>query len=413
MAVPKKALKRAIRSIEALPARPPALLGTLIIAAVIVLAMMLGVSSLLAFQASGERRNAEAMQEHSIEVLSSTEGLRYSTVSIMRGERGYLLTGDEEFLEPYHDGKDQIAVSFLMLESSLDANSAQRRLVTQLSNSIETYLQIIDEIIALQRAGQHDAALARVRNGDGRESILLIHAQIDQFETAQYGLLAAQTQKAAKAERRSVLFEYTLGVIGLLLLVLGTFASIALRRSLAREAAAMDALQRIASTDELTGLASRREFLTTLDRMIYSAHRSGRPLAVAILDIDHFKRVNDTYGHPAGDEVIRRVAQMARQMMREHDIAGRLGGEEFALAFPDCDAATAVKACERLREGIAALPIILPCGASLRITLSSGVAQLCDADDAGDSNRDQLIARADIALYQAKQNGRDQVRLAA
>lgn len=369
---------------------------------------MLGLSTWLAFQASTERRNAESWQKHTLSVLDSTEDLRFSTLSIMRGERGYLLTHDEAFLEPYFDGKEQITSTLESLNSSFAENSGQYERLTRLNGSIDEYLQIIAELIELERNGMHDLAITRIQAGVGRTSIEKIHSEIDEFEAVQQDMLSVQALKATTAARRSEVFEYALGVIGLALLALGSFASIALRRSLAREAAARVELQRIANTDELTGLSNRRELLNCLDRMIYSSRRSERPLALAILDIDHFKQVNDRHGHPAGDEVIRRVAQMARQMMREHDIVGRLGGEEFGIAFPDCDAATAAKACERLREGLAVLPIFLADGSALHVTLSSGIAQLCQ-----DDNRDRLIARADAALYNAKQSGRDQVRLAA
>ena len=142
--------------------------------------------------------------------------------------------------------------------------------------------------------------------------------------------------------------------------------------------------------------------------MIASAKRSGRPLSLAILDIDRFKRVNDTYGHPAGDEVIKTVGNIATQVMREQDLVGRLGGEEFVVVFPDIEAERALEACERLRRAIADTPIVVESGVILKVTLSSGLAQFRDGDD-----RTTLIARADEALYEAKEGGRDQVRLAA
>jgi diguanylate cyclase (GGDEF)-like protein len=197
-------------------------------------------------------------------------------------------------------------------------------------------------------------------------------------------------------------------VSGLLLLVIGAYSSLALRNAIKREQAIRAELDRVATTDELTGLANRRELFSSLDRMIAAARRSGRPVSVAVLDIDRFKLVNDTHGHPAGDEVIRRISEMAKLLMREQDLVGRLGGEEFLIAFPDCPAHEAVAACERLRQGIAALPVLLPNGVALSVTISSGVAELTASDD-----RKAIISRADVALYAAKKGGRDQVRLAA
>ena len=164
----------------------------------------------------------------------------------------------------------------------------------------------------------------------------------------------------------------------------------------------------VPATDELPGLANRREILHALDWLIGAARRSGRPLSVAVLDIDHFKRVNDAHGHPAGDEVIRRVAQLAVEVMRDQDLVGRLGGEEFVIAMPDTAVETARQACERLREALSVLPILLPTGKAVTVTLSTGVTQFASEDD-----RTQLIARADEALYWAKKQGRNRVLLAA
>jgi diguanylate cyclase (GGDEF)-like protein len=204
------------------------------------------------------------------------------------------------------------------------------------------------------------------------------------------------------------MFEYLQCIVGLGLVGLTTAAAVALRRSWLREAAFRAELQRIAVTDELTGLANRREILHALDWLIGAARRSGRPLSVAVLDIDHFKKVNDAHGHPAGDEVIRRVAQLAVEIMREQDLVGRLGGEEFVIAMPDIGVEAARLACERLREALSVLPILLPTGQAVSVTLSTGITQF-----AGDDDRTQLIARADEALYWAKKQGRNRVLLAA
>lgn len=169
---------------------------------------------------------------------------------------------------------------------------------------------------------------------------------------------------------------------------------------------ANERLARLASTDALTGLLNRRAFQDALRRDLARASRSGDPLGVVIADVDHFKRVNDTHGHPAGDEVLRVFAQIFRDSVREGDVAARWGGEEFALVLPATDVAGAAVVAERIRGRLEQATI--PVGAcSVRVTASFGVAALRAGP--GDLPIDELVRRADEALYEAKHAGRNQV----
>jgi len=176
-----------------------------------------------------------------------------------------------------------------------------------------------------------------------------------------------------------------------------------LAHELKREKARAEELARV---DFLTNLANRRAFYEEGERELQSLQGSNRPAAVVMLDIDHFKSVNDRYGHAAGDSVIRAVAELIRANLRASDIAGRLGGEEFALLLPDTAAATVLVAAERLRAATEAL-LVEQDGVRINFTLSIGVAVLAD-----DATLDQWVARADAALYRAKQAGRNRVAVA-
>ncbi|MGJ4730045.1 GGDEF domain-containing protein [Luteimonas sp. SDU101] len=174
------------------------------------------------------------------------------------------------------------------------------------------------------------------------------------------------------------------------------------------EARYHEEIYQLATHDALTGLYNRRHFMDVLDREIARALRHGRDLALCILDVDLFKPVNDTFGHIAGDEVLRRMAAVLRQHLRGDDIAARIGGEEFAVLLPEGGAAGAVVFAERLREAIAAT-IFSPGGTPRQITVSVGVAPL----QAPDTSRSQLLAAADAALYRAKHEGRNRVHAKA
>ena len=347
----------------------------------VVLAGLLCASAYLAWRSSADAAGAAKWEDHTQQVLVQTAQLRLATLATVRGERGYLLTHDESFLAPYATGRAQMGQTMELLDRSVADNPVQQARLDELRRRVEEHLATMEQIVALERNGEHDAALQRIRRGEGRAWIESIMAQVNAFEAAEQELLA-QRQLIAQATRaREEKFEFLLGAIGLLLLLLGILATVALRRSQTREAEAVAELRRIAVTDELTGLANRREAFAAIDRLIAAARRHARPLTIAILDIDRFKLVNDTHGHPAGDEVIRAVGDAATRIMREQDLVGRLGGEEFIIAFPDCAALDAVAACERLRAAVADTPIMLGCGLALGVTVSFGVACFVAGED--------------------------------
>ncbi len=161
-------------------------------------------------------------------------------------------------------------------------------------------------------------------------------------------------------------------------------------------------LARQALTDELTGLANRRHGAHQLEREIALCVRHGRILALVRVDVDHFKAINDTHGHQAGDQVLAAVASRLGEAVRGGDELARWGGDEFVAILPDTDKAGALRAAERLRAAVAAAPVEAA-GASLPVTISVGWAHW-----AGDTP-DDLLARADRALYKAKDAGRDTV----
>ncbi len=160
-------------------------------------------------------------------------------------------------------------------------------------------------------------------------------------------------------------------------------------------------LRQIASTDHLTGALSRRAWTERAQAEVARARRYGRPLALAILDIDKFKRINDAYGHPAGDIVIKHIAEICSLALRQSDLFGRFGGEEFVLMMPETGCDEAFAAAERIRNVFANNPADL--GTPVYCTVSIGVSQLLPHE----TGLDPLLDRADKALYQAKEGGRN------
>ena len=166
-------------------------------------------------------------------------------------------------------------------------------------------------------------------------------------------------------------------------------------------------LRRIAQIDSLTGAATRRSFLLEIEKVIAKFVRRGQSAALLTMDIDHFKQVNDTYGHPVGDTVLRTVSKRLEAILRKEDLVGRLGGEEFGILLAETDLQQAVQTGERLRCALHDVPMML--NEPLRVTASFGI---CALDEACLSP-ELWLSKADQALYSAKRAGRNQCRVAA
>lgn len=165
----------------------------------------------------------------------------------------------------------------------------------------------------------------------------------------------------------------------------------------------LDVERRLAQIDPLTGIANRRAFAARLKSEIARSDRNGSPLSLVVWDIDHFKKINDNYGHPFGDDVIRCVAQVIDAHLRESDFCARYGGEEFVALLPDCDAEGARTLAEKISHAIQQSGCCLSV-VGLKLTVSCGIASLHGPD------RDEtLFKRADDALYRAKVSGRNRV----
>ena len=167
---------------------------------------------------------------------------------------------------------------------------------------------------------------------------------------------------------------------------------------------ANETISRLAATDELTELSNRRSFNESLSSNLSAVRRHQFPLSMIMIDLDHFKVLNDTYGHGEGDQILKAFADLLREMIRAEDVAARWGGEEFAVILPHtaCEAAAAL--AERIRE---AFEQCYGCTTPIALSASFGVAQLQEGDDA-----ESFIRRTDDALYQAKREGRNRVVVA-
>jgi diguanylate cyclase (GGDEF)-like protein len=172
----------------------------------------------------------------------------------------------------------------------------------------------------------------------------------------------------------------------------------------------IDGLCEISSRDALTGLANLRQFRAVLEQELDRIARTAAPMSLLMIDCDHFKAVNDTYGHPAGDSVLQAIARELRDTMRPMDTPARYGGEEFAIILPNCLPAHAWRVAERIRGRLAQTSVPLADGRSVRVTISIGIACVASCQQADAA---QVVASADRQLYLAKSGGRNRVSIDA
>ena len=186
----------------------------------------------------------------------------------------------------------------------------------------------------------------------------------------------------------------------------GEHEFMAVVRDVSEQMKYIDELKMYATTDHMTGCSNRRHFIENAEREISRCRRHQYPLSVILLDIDHFKQINDNYGHNAGDTVLTTFAKECLQFKRKSDLVARWGGEEFCFLLPDTDLTHAMLVAERIQASSRKLSFSLEDGQTLKaITASFGVAQISTED----LSIDDLVRKADIALYKAKQNGRDRI----
>jgi two-component system cell cycle response regulator len=266
---------------------------------------------------------------------------------------------------------------------------------------------------ALFRAAEGDYDLVIAMLGLAQYDGLRLCSQLRALErTRQIPILAV----AEPEDRARILRGLDLGVNDYLVQPVDTNELVARVKTQLRRKRYVDALRQnvqasieLAIVDPLTGLNNRRYLETHLAALLDNASGRGRPLSLMILDIDHFKTVNDTFGHSAGDEVLKAVALRSRRVIRAADLMCRFGGEEFVVVMPDTALDTALKIAERVRIAIESDPFAIEGGKStIKVTVSIGLA-----DRGRDANPDLLIKRADRALYRSKHGGRNRVTTAA
>ena len=295
----------------------------------------------------------------------------------------------------------------------IDDNEEQsERLVSAFSGDQYAVAQERDPEVALSRARSGDFDLFIVNMSIDEMDPLRLCSSIRSFdETRLTPILAVvrhgDTRKLVRALDIGV-NDYLARPVDRNELIARVSTQLRRKRYVDQLRSSFQASLEMAVTDQLTGLYNRRYLASHLSAMFDRAFWTGRPLSILMLDIDHFKQINDTYGHDAGDKIIQEFAERISGAVRGIDLACRYGGEEFVIAMPDTELAFAQVVAERLRQEIAASRFLVN-GArdELAVTVSIGLSSTETGPD--DDTAQKLMKRADDALYEAKSNGRNQV----
>lgn len=354
------------------------------------------------------RKAAEVQHILTQDMLLASSKLQLSTHAAGRAVRGYMITNEVRSLLPFVRERNNGRALLKKLDGLAGANRERRAQVAMIGAQLESLYAMGDRLVAMQQNDGREIAIERFRSGDTEQRMASLLSRIDDLAQAEIDEQRMHAEAAAAADRRQEVLTYTLAAMALVFLGIAGVTGVGAARAHVRAIALSARLHYLANHDEMTGLLNRRSFFAALQRERDRSARTGRPMAVAIVDVDFFKRINDGHGHRAGDIVLTHVAKMLTDTLRSHDLVGRIGGEEFAVLMPETEIAAARTVCERLRRIVARSTVPLPSGAAATITISTGIATLENEED-----RDTLMGRADNALYAAKSGGRNQVRLAA
>jgi len=272
------------------------------------------------------------------------------------------------------------------------------------SSSLVLNLGVMAAVLGAQTVALIVVVLQRHTTTVGRGKNLIVLALlivIAIFVSRLVGVLAGIDQSVSV--NQSSLIQSATHMLGMVSVIMLTVGFVIMNKERA------DSLNlELAMRDELTRLHNRRAILEGLQQQIAVARRTGAPLSVLMLDVDHFKRLNDALGHVAGDQVLRGIADAIRPRMRANDLPGRLGGEEFLVVLPQSTRAAAAQIAERLRAAVHEASFKVDGAQPVTVSVSIGVAQF---DDQRHTDCDSLIQQADQALYRAKSGGRNRVEL--
>jgi diguanylate cyclase (GGDEF)-like protein len=317
-------------------------------------------------------------------------------------QRGFLITGNADYLESYNDALTSLTPTFMELYQSTANEPLWEQRLDTLQALLFLKFRELQTSIELRRRSGFTAAQKLTMTNQGKRTMDRIRKLITEFrsdEARAFSIHKSRVQETVTTARASF---WAVTLVGLVLLV---YVLYTLWLNLVEVRKTERTLRRQALRDPLTGLFNRRFFDAGLEQEIMRSRRSGDPVSLLMLDIDHFKNYNDEYGHEAGDAVLRAIGQLLQTQVRGGDVACRFGGEEFVILMPNAPLESAKERGKQILEAIRGLEVphqgrLLP-----SVTASLGVAEF----PAHASDAEGILDAADHALYVAKRTGRDRM----
>lgn len=317
-------------------------------------------------------------------------------------QRGFLITGNADYLESYNDALTSLTPTFMELYQSTANEPLWEQRLDTLQALLFLKFRELQTSIELRRRSGFAAAQKLTMTNQGKRTMDRIRKLITEFrsdEARAFSIHKSRVQETVTTARASF---WAVTLVGLVLLV---YVLYTLWLNLVEVQKTERTLRRQALRDPLTGLFNRRFFDAGLEQEIMRSRRSGDPVSLLMLDIDHFKNYNDEYGHEAGDAVLRAIGQLLQTQVRGGDVACRFGGEEFVILMPNAPMGSAKERGKQILEAIRGLEVphqgrLLP-----SVTASLGVAEF----PAHASDAEGILDAADHALYVAKRTGRDRM----
>jgi diguanylate cyclase (GGDEF)-like protein len=333
---------------------------------------------------------------HITEQMHASEKFHSAMHLMLIAATGYAETGNDAFRTEFAQQKEVARASLVTLATQPHGESAHTPDAGDIEKNFASYSQALDGVVAAGNRGYGSEGRALARSRELFDTTFAhYYAGLHQRHEADLNLAQASAQRIRFWT--SMLFYAQLG----LAVLFGVLGLVYLER-IARSFLAV--AERMAVTDGLTGVFNRRYLDTTLDEELSRAGRHGRPLAIAMIDIDHFKRFNDAHGHQAGDQLLRDLTKLMGQNVRAEDSIARYGGEEFVIILPETPLGDGVLAAEKLRQ-VTADRFPIGGGRAFPVTISIGLAAFPGDGTTGS----ELIRAADERLYRAKAEGRNRV----
>lgn len=379
-----------------------------LIAGIFAVSVLLILTGIVSYNTLMNSIKTAGQLSHTHEVVTEIEATLSTLKDAETGQRGYLIAGRETYLEPFNQANEHIQEHLSRLENLTADNRQHRESLAAIAPMVDARFALLRRAIGLRQSEGFEAAQKQILTGEGKEKMDALREGFGKME---------EVEKAILQERLTASETYTRNVIinfaGLFTLIISLFCLIFIfvKRDITVRNRLETKLREMATIDELTGIYNRREMNRLLKLETRRFKRYGNHLSFLLLDIDHFKSVNDIYGHQIGDEVLKWIAAILRESFRTVDITARYGGEEFAIVLPETKSHEAFIIAERVRQKIAekSFPFRQGDGQSLEIpiTVSVGVAGMT-----GSYSETTFIESADKALYRAKAEGRNRVFLA-